>query len=106
MSKFTPGPWVASVTYNDGGWEDRYQQINISAGAILIASYRTTYVEYPEGDDENAANARLIAAAPEMADELRNIAEAVLLNFADDQEFREWAQNRCRSLLASINGDK
>lgn len=60
MSEYTPGPWKASLPKGSSGWWD------VGNGEDSIA---TLY-----GPDEAiAANARLIAAAPEMLEALENI---------------------------------
>lgn len=69
--KWTKGPWVAEVVEgNSGGWRSMEQSIVIQSGETLIASYVTSYCEYPETNAESAANARLIAAAPDLYDAL------------------------------------
>ena len=64
MSKHTPGPWFA----NSGGqvWSDR---LNRPANALADV-YSCTANERGQ-DEERNANARLIAAAPEMLEALR-----------------------------------
>ena len=69
--KHTPGPWEAKVCINKhGGWRSPSQEVNIGNGNSLIATYNTDYMEYPS-DEENEANARLIAKAPEMYELLK-----------------------------------
>ena len=76
MSKHTPGPWEFEVETNDsGGWRARAQCVRIWNGATLIADYDTSACEYAD-DDENAANARLMAAAPELLAALIDMDEA------------------------------
>ena len=69
MSEHTPGSWVAEDKIDDRcGWREPRQQILITGPkGELIANYTTEFMEYPD-DDVNAANARLIAAAPDMLD--------------------------------------
>ena len=93
-SGHTPGPWTASVAVrNHGGWKDPTQHVQILADQILIADFDTAFVEYPD-DPENEANARLIAAAPDMLAALRNvqkiISEAALTGF--NWKDGDWAE--------------
>ena len=76
MSKHTPGPWTAKVITNShGGWKEPTQDISISHEGQLIATYDTSYYEYGP-DEENLANASLIAAAPDLLEALEEIIEA------------------------------
>ena len=63
MAKHTPGPW-----YSRNGSSPHFQgQIaSESTGATVAISY----------SDEDGANARLIAAAPELLDALQNLLDA------------------------------
>lgn len=67
--KHTPGPWEKGIFWNS---------VRISAGGKHIADvYDHRFMgEGHEVGDENAANARLIAAAPDMLAVLRAIVEA------------------------------
>lgn len=66
ISTHTPGPWMAQVLIRDhGGWRDPTQHITVRAGDTLIVDCDTHFVGYPD-DPVNAANAHLIAAAPDM----------------------------------------
>lgn len=78
MSGHTPGPWLSIVEVSDGGgWRDKRQSIQVWDDDMqhLIASYTTEYSEYPS-DEMNAANARLIAAAPDLLEALNDLLEA------------------------------
>ncbi len=78
MSKHTPGPWTGkSRTLTHGGWRSPEQLIDITAGETLIASYSTAPSEYPD-DQTNVANARLIAAAPDLLEALKALCAAPL----------------------------
>jgi hypothetical protein len=58
----TPGPWKSFVeTLDHGGWKPETQQVTIGAEGVLIATYDTSYAEYPD-DERNASNAAFIAA--------------------------------------------
>ena len=73
----TPGPWRAQVDPRDSTSWKPAQWVAIWAGNTLIATYDTSYAEYPASDAENAANARLMAAAPALLEALKT-AEALL----------------------------
>lgn len=71
MSKHTPGPWKAVISENNaGGWVPMRQYITIETESEIIAAYDTFSCEYPD-DDENAANARVMAAAPDLLEALK-----------------------------------
>ena len=92
MSKHTPGTWKAQKNHGDL-WiraTDRYEE------SLLIAN---VYETFEEGQKE--ANARLIAAAPEMLEVLREAISAYsLTNYPKDH----WS-NKVRRLLAKIEGE-
>jgi hypothetical protein len=71
LSKFTPGPWriraIDDQEYHiDSGEEPTLQYSNWKSMAIVYGSD----FHGPIGSDVARANARLIAAAPDLADEL------------------------------------
>ena len=64
---YTKGKWQYIVEILDaGGWKIPQQFITIFTGDTIIAYYDTAAMEYPKTDEENKANARLIAAAPDL----------------------------------------
>lgn len=111
MSEHTPGPWVTTccdVTgerpvgdsgirywYVDPVGEYRGSVCNVHAaegiGGITIA--------------ERDANARLIAAAPDLLAELQNIANAHPATWDDPSDFQGWAQSRARAAIAKAKGE-
>jgi hypothetical protein len=77
----TPGPWAYGVTETEGdpncddGRGFRCYAISAPAGSVvrgLIAKTPARYAEFESGDE---ANARLIAAAPELLSALRYMVE-------------------------------
>lgn len=96
MSKFTPGPWTLCY---DG-------QIDGPDGLKICGFSWDSYREFNEGN--NAANARLIAAAPEMYEMVTEIVRA------NDCEFREFGANlelspeiglKAKAILAKVDGE-
>jgi len=63
MSKHTPGPWVVYDDSNDG----KTNRIEIAARGKTVARI------YHSVPAEDLPNARLIAAAPDLLDALKNI---------------------------------
>jgi hypothetical protein len=91
-TKHTPGPWADGGTY--GGMLEHGLTRAIFSRAnpgVLIGG---VYGDVPGGDA--AANARLVAAAPEMFDLLERLAEVGNYNTAD--------QKAAKALLARIRG--
>src|SRR6185437_3787822 len=81
-TKYTPGPWTAnwSTATNGGperGWFVESESDRYAYGAIA---------ELPDGREETKANARLIAAAPKMFEELERALDSP---FEPDK----WAQD-------------
>jgi hypothetical protein len=90
--KWTPGPWSASQTYPPGDW-------CIHARGI---PWQLAYLRgHSEIDWPLEANARLIAAAPELYDELEN-ARAIIAGEAP--QYGE-AIARIDALLAKARGE-
>lgn len=96
-AKHTPGPWSIQEYSNFSGW-------SVSApvrGCIAERWYPTSdAVERIYPKDEMAANARLIAAAPEMLEALRRMAARFLCTHPDDVAIAEQA----RAAIAKAEG--
>lgn len=96
MSKFTKGKWRASYEENKYIWSSDDQ--------VLGELYFTT----PEEPGETEANARLIAAAPEMYDYLKRICDFYhgsmikRLHFKDGRGIKF---SDIEALLAQIDGE-
>lgn len=120
-SAHTPGPWhfcgnerggcscstvlcadypVAKVTL--GAWGDDYPSIRLVGGSLeLKAEAFMEQITYGEVSKETAvANARLIAAAPEMIDALRQWAVAEKLG--DEQELANARHSRDAAIANAI----
>ena len=67
MSAHTPGPWSYGFP-KINGVELRERDCQVSSGGFLVAnvSHGSTYPAEPFGSDRREANARLIAAAPDL----------------------------------------
>lgn len=65
-TEHTPGPWITSY---DGS-------INTDAGTFICGFRWDSYKEFTEGN--NSANARLIAAAPDMLEALEDARQLVV----------------------------
>jgi hypothetical protein len=72
MSKHTPGPWAI------GEWSDTHEiTINSTMGNLNDCGFLLAVMEDTEIEcDEVKANSRLIAAAPELLDALRELLAA------------------------------
>ncbi len=96
MTDFTPGPW----SYEPGDLDDHY----IMAGGLLAV---TEGIE-PKSEDE--ANARLIAAAPELLEGLvtaRELVQTFLIAGDPDEHTRqrlEIIERVCNQGLARLEG--
>ena len=112
MSKHTKGPWkvdgdfrVNAPAFRDHAVEigpDGKEKLNVSdMVALVYAPWRTSGERY----GSNAANAKLIAAAPEMFDLLREVAE-VLDTYSDVLDGAEGhpRPNQAMSMLTQVEG--
>lgn len=68
MSKHTPGPWATDLPEH----EQPYQDIRIQAGARGICRLWIDDAPLHDYNAEQFANARLIAAAPDLLEALKN----------------------------------
>jgi hypothetical protein len=73
MSAHTKGPWHAKVSTIVDGWKGDKQTIAIYSDSVLIAAYETNYIEHPDSNEENEANAHLMAAAPDLLEALQEL---------------------------------
>ena len=79
--RHTPGPWKSDEVRTQSGRAFRIgaaEMLEAGKGCCII------YDDYPgRPDNERAANARLIAAAPDMLAALRNFVEADAITFSE-----------------------
>ena len=106
-TKHTPGPW--DFEFGEmGGYDCMTDAFKVTAGQRLIAELdlsgygQSTRQREGTGDKAEAeANARLIAAAPDLLEELKNIANANPKEWEPEvrDQFQAWAQNRARAAI-------
>lgn len=93
MNKFTEGPWIANDRHSDSNHPWR---IESDANGYPNDGWVVALLDGPDAE----ANAKLIAAAPDLLQELRNIAKAKPETWDDPGDFRAWAQSRARHTLS------
>ncbi len=102
----TPGPWAYGVTETEGdpncddGRGFRCYAISAPAGSVvrgLIAQTPSRYAEFESGDE---ANARLIAAAPDMMTALIEAHAAITYMMSNDD--CGGASNALEQVVAAI----
>ena len=94
-AQHTPGPWKHEGQGDITGLEN---DGDIKGAVDVCCVYLRTL---PGRHD---ANAILIAAAPDLLQELRNIANADTAEWDDKTEFEAWAKNRARAAIAKATG--
>lgn len=100
-TEFTPGPWVARVEYKKSRLSKQtYTSLSIHADDKCISD--AVYVIH-DNMDEAVANARLIAAAPEMYEQLkRHCALCMLMH----PECEKCELCETRKVLKKARGEK
>ncbi|HFT1859310.1 TPA: hypothetical protein RG921_004299 [Pseudomonas aeruginosa] len=103
MSKHTPGPWVLDTIPTSVGICHRIGPFPPRRPDDVTVRHACLYADYPSAsnpaDEELEANARLIAAAPELLDALedavnRLTSSLILLKCDDDFIKKETAKAR------------
>jgi hypothetical protein len=96
MSEFkgTPGPWDCWSGYN--GFDKIEAQVTAEDGDIVVASYNHLIVQ-------GEANAKLISAAPDLLEALKDLKRELVLSDVDldyiESHFRPWL-NKAESAVA------
>lgn len=111
-TKHTPGPW--NVDKNGlSGYGDNGNTFNILAEngaeiAHLPSSFRLLDIDDETDDEyvEESANARLIAAAPEMAEALGGSLQYVLAWLYEYSQLPPTTHNKSQAKLAAIQAER
>jgi len=93
MNKHTPGPWVVYDDSNDG----KTNRIEIAARGKTVARI------YHSVPAEDLPNARLIAAAPDLLEALKDTLQ-LLEVYCED--FEEGTRKQARAAIAKAEGRK
>jgi hypothetical protein len=108
MTQHTHGQWNAEVWTSDNrGWSNPTQYVTIRSGRTIVAHYTTDTDEYPQADEENAANARLIAAAPDLLEALQRVLSTVeyMYHINPNPDGVLWQDVLvCRTVIAKATG--
>ena len=99
MSVPSPSPW-RWWPCKDGSYSPMNDYAQIASGDQHVAQVRIASV--------SEADMRLIAAAPDLLDELQNIANANPREWDEStrDQFQQWAQNRARAAIAKATGEQ
>ena len=101
MSKHTPGPWSDYNLEVRSGPNPDCQKW--PTGRLIADCYHTPPSGHFDGG-ENAANARLIAASPEMRNLLQDLVAALSQQWLPDGDMDD-LKDRARELLNKIDKD-
>ena len=89
MSKHTRGPWEAAERGDYGDLDGNSR--------VILGNWRRIAIVQHKGDEEDEANARLIAAAPDMLEALEEIQHLASPT---------WVSKRAREVIALATGEK
>ena len=113
MSGHTPGPWTWNNYCNDVSPEDPQACVLVSHGTASEVMPTVEIIELEEDFSVDPANARLIAAAPELLDALKSVLESAvdLRHIAahsqgSEMDEREWEAefDQARAAIAKATG--
>lgn len=90
----TPGPWFHDL--NDG----HYPIVRAPSAWIVAKTDCSLNGVYIEDREERIANARLIAAAPELLDELESLSITIRNLISDADNRRPWSPHAADNLRA------
>lgn len=108
-AKHTPGPWALSTVRTQVGWCHKVGPFPSRRGESHACVYEDGISNSPPVDSELLANARLIAAAPELLEVLRALVEQVAnvkvvhIPGADPKRFHD-AFTEARAAIAKAEG--
>lgn len=100
-SKHTPGPWATGYSCESGSTDGEYEVDIASHGGQKDVDGGPFYPAraFGMGQEQADANARLIAAAPALAEALREVYQRLPAS----PEWAEWNE-RARAALAALEG--
>jgi hypothetical protein len=117
-TKHTQGPWHWVDPENDLEWDGKSGMVYASLRTVKefgenrtdvidgkhythfsLPKFILGYCESIEGTDESAANARLIAAAPDLLEALQAVIDHGSMTGAD------WASDKARAAIAKATGE-
>ena len=83
-------------------------QLHADSGYESSAEYRISADQWSRilSVAEDGKKGRLVAAAPDLLQELKNIANADTVEWDDPTEFEAWAKNRARAAIAKATGEQ
>jgi hypothetical protein len=96
--KHTPGPWAAELG-RDGSFLIEADRQGVTGGLLVLASRN----EHPLLAEQMHANARLIAAAPDLLEALQEMYQA--FNWGDMNQGETWAILKARAAIAKATND-
>lgn len=99
-TQHTPGPWGIEQT-DSSNWIGRMRRDGVKVDEIVTSTDRFNLT--PEATARNDANARLIAAAPEMLEALRHVFDLCCTEGADCGDIDG---DKIRSAIARATGEK
>jgi hypothetical protein len=105
MSKHTPGPWK---TYYAGPFNEDLIVTQIGGGAMYDpgCGSQVASISFQPGGakgEEMVANARLIAAAPDLLKLLREVMDVVEVVLDDESEMDTWLDH-AHAAIAKVEG--
>ena len=107
MSKHTPGPWAYTKSVNFGHESFNIHQADGAGYTPYMSDVGTT--ELGEDMEIQEANARLIAAAPQMLEALDELVDLKdrrhMLAIERYQQARERAWEKCRAAIRAAKGE-
>lgn len=102
--KHTPGPWVVCVDDEDDRGFTIFAEAQIKNGVIHADDWDCHVASAGLNCQNFEANARLIAAAPEMLEALR-LAEMAMLGYLHRNEVIDSALAAARTVITKATGD-
>lgn len=105
MDKHTPGPWWSP----DGRTvKQDYRPLTEIGGCIItgVLGGSTSGPLFIESDEEVSANARLIAAAPELLDALESILDAIRKPPTSTGGYHEFDIHKAEIAIAKARGEQ